>query len=222
MQDTNTHTPSMFAAYAQDSYERWAELVSLTVEHSSFGMGVVDFVYENHTTNAIYVQVTFDSGLHKFNVNVFVNSRYIKDLILPSHKLEQIQELISTKSHPLINNNSTTSDIEILDPERGRPQNVKKMRACPICKELFNSEDMIPHLRNKHWLNSEKAEHHTRNKSPIHGTPFGDTISLEALEQSFEDRRDASRGWGNHWHDHDGTFGSFPVHDDHGDESDPY
>jgi hypothetical protein len=107
-------------------------------------------------------------------------------------------------------------------PETPEPKAGKIMRPCPLCQQLVHQAGLSKHLQEVHGRRLKQAERHSRNESPIRGTAYSDEISLEALEQSFEDRRDASRGWGHHRRDYDGTFGSMPVHDDYSDESDPY
>jgi hypothetical protein len=44
--------------------------------------------------------------------------------------------------------------------------------------------------------------------------------ALEALRQSFDETRDGSKGLGHMRREWNGQFGSFPLYDDYGDESD--
>lgn len=91
-----------------------------------------------------------------------------------------------------------------------------------MCGKVVSAQGVTAHIQAKHGRQHIRAERHSRNEPPIRGNPYSTEISLEALEQSFEDRRDAGRGWGYHRRDYDGTFGSFPVHDNYGDESDAW
>lgn len=103
-----------------------------------------------------------------------------------------------------------------------KPTNGSGKRPCPICQKLVSSEGLNHHLQVKHGQRIVRAERYSRSESPGRGTNSRDELSLEALEQSYEDKRDASRGWGHLRRDYDGTWGSMPVHDDYSDESDAY
>lgn len=109
------------------------------------------------------------------------------------------------------------SEPRSLEPEVGKPQ-----RPCPLCQKLIHPDELAHHMRMQHGKRLTKAERLARNEASQSGGRSRDDISLEALEQSFQDKRDASRGWGHHRRDYDGTWGSMPVHDDYSDESSAY
>lgn len=99
---------------------------------------------------------------------------------------------------------------------------VSATRPCPICQKQVKPDELSHHLRMQHGKRIAKAERFARSESSPRGGRSSGDISLEALEQSYDDKRDASRGWGHLRRDYDGTWGSMPVHDDYGDESAAY
>lgn len=86
----NEHLPRLFTVFAKDVYVFWQSLVSCQVVHATLGLGTVSIVEKNLRTGQIYLTVVFKSGLHKFNSEVLVNKRYIKELLLPEDLLSKV------------------------------------------------------------------------------------------------------------------------------------
>ena len=110
----------------------------------------------------------------------------------------------------------------------------KKMIICPVCSRLLLPDDIPAHhriCRGGHLLTARPVEPDTpkrppsKERVPLNSSSSPQSNQMEELgdiltELQNDDTRDASRGWGHHFHDN-GSYGSYPVHDNFDDESKP-
>ena len=95
---------------------------------------------------------------------------------------------------------------------------------CPECNAELKSENRLnKHLRNVHSrsaINSVAQTPLSRNKgiSPSHAGGATGNGSKEQAQNKNHDSADGSKGFG-HFARESGRFGSYPSHDDYGDES---
>jgi hypothetical protein len=111
-----------------------------------------------------------------------------------------------------------------------------QLARCPYCTAHVKTTRLRKHLAkvhpSKHLLNTgardlpTAATSQRRTERPEHTAKASlswreDQVqALEALRQSFDEPRDGSKGLGHMRREGDGKFGSFPLHDDYGDEAD--
>jgi len=94
---------------------------------------------------------------------------------------------------------------------------------CPHCKVKMRANLLADHLLSKHGQKSPAGQKPgltpTQTRKTGKPTVFDRQGTAEALTQSDHEARDGSKGLGHMRRDFDGTFGSFPLHDDYNDES---
>jgi len=107
------------------------------------------------------------------------------------------------------------------------------LTACPYCPAKVNPAKMKKHITKMHpsklplynkaqkrQQQAQKGKSELRRDKPGLGWKEEQVDALEALRQSFDEKRDGSKGLGHMRREGDGKFGSFPLHDDYNDESD--
>src|SRR5437764_32553 len=103
----------------------------------------------------------------------------------------------------------------------------RKMYICPVC-ELMLRPDQIPNHTKKCSGGRILAARQATAHSPVLSTSPGASLAQSYEEDpdatlaqmDGDDNRDATRYWGHHFRDN-GSYGSYPVHDDFDDESEP-
>lgn len=99
----------------------------------------------------------------------------------------------------------------------------RKGHFCPLCDNQLIIDYLPQHIEEMHrqnWTKRRKplAENQLPKRSK---NDFGEKqeSAPETYNQSFDDSRDASKPYAHRYREH-GKFGSHPIHDAYGDESD--
>lgn len=122
------------------------------------------------------------------------------------------------------------------------PQTPKQLNPCPVCSVPVRSDRLSKHLAKVHPQAQPSAPLNGRSTPPaqtpsaknsrarkgssvsatsqayLPSTRYGEEASLEALDQSYRDRRDGGKELSQSRRDH-GQFGSLPVYDDYSEDS---
>lgn len=101
-------------------------------------------------------------------------------------------------------------------------QQNRTLTTCPECHVQVRSDRLVVHLRKVHETGQGGDELSARLPCHAHGRAItkSDRQKLESLRQSLDEREDGSKYWG-FMSRESGQFGSFPLFDDYGDESEP-
>ena len=100
-----------------------------------------------------------------------------------------------------------------------KPATTKPMTTCPICGVNVRKDRLDKHVRKVHPASSrDTLGQQNKGKRAPAAAPVA---SLESLRQSDHEARFGDKYVGQSHRDSDGTFGSLPLYDDHGDEAGP-
>jgi hypothetical protein len=120
--------------------------------------------------------------------------------------------------------------------------NSDRLIECPVCKAKLNPNNLEKHRKKVHKSKNHPSfmekmaianDANQKTQKPIDTVKHkpirysssrkkGRTgIVFESLEQSFDEKQDGSKGLGHMRRESDGKFGSFPLHDDYSEESEP-
>ena len=88
------------------------------------------------------------------------------------------------------------------------------MTICPQCQARVLTSSLSRHLANYHGIGVEPRPTTSSNSTVAKGDEDGDP------DPERDDHLDAAKGWGFLARE-DGRYGSYPMHDDYGDEAEP-